>query len=82
MARFTVQNDDPEGSAIHIYDDDFGFDACFKITGDWSAANKLRYAEAVCNVLNFHDAVIPTPSTIGGWKWSTITIPKPARIIG
>jgi hypothetical protein len=61
MARFSVQNDEPYGSAIWIYDDDFGFDVTLKITGDWLEADKLRYAEAVCNVLNYHDTVIPTP---------------------
>ena len=59
--RFTWGDDN--GPFVRIYDSDFGFDAAFKISGDWSNTEKLNYAQAVCRVLNFHDAVIPTRST-------------------
>lgn len=60
--RFTVSTGDA-GTEIWIYDDDFGYDATMKLTGDWSDKQKHAYAEAICGVLNFHETVIPTPET-------------------
>ena len=49
--RFSIGEVD-DTSKISIYDDDFGFDALFVVSGDWLQADKKRYAEAVCAALN------------------------------
>lgn len=56
-SRFTVSTGD-SGTDVWIYDDDFGYDAAMELTGDFLPADKIRYAEAVCNALNAAD--IPT----------------------
>jgi hypothetical protein len=55
--RFAVQ-DWPSG--IYVDDDDFGYDACMKITGDFATKEeRIVYAQAVADALNV--AEIPTP---------------------
>jgi hypothetical protein len=55
--RFTVETS-PHGR-VFIYDDDFGYDACLRLTGDFIDGDDVKYAEAVCKALNAAD--IPTP---------------------
>jgi len=55
--RFVVVEYDKD--KLYIDDDDFGYDACLKITGDWEYHEKLAYAQAVADALNSAGKKIP-----------------------
>lgn len=44
---------------LYIDDDDFGYDACVKVSGDWDYPEKLAYAQAVADALNAAGDKIP-----------------------
>lgn len=58
--RFEVveykKNGEPQ---MYIDDDDFGYDACIKVSGDWDYPQKLAYAQAVADALNAAGDKIP-----------------------
>lgn len=48
------------GRRMYIDDDEFHWDALLRISGDFeSDAEKLRFAKAICEVLNKHADEIP-----------------------
>jgi hypothetical protein len=55
--RFVVVEYDKD--KLYIDDDDFGYDACIKVSGDWEYPEKLAYAQAVADVLNAAGDKIP-----------------------
>jgi hypothetical protein len=63
--RFTV-SPAAEGDNLWIYDDDFGYDASMLLTGDFSPEDKMKYAQAVCDVLNSAGTVKDIPTRDSG----------------
>lgn len=61
--RFSVSNGgcaDKTGR-VHIYDDEFRWVASLRVTGDFGdVKDKLRFAEAICAVLNAAGKKIPS----------------------
>lgn len=53
-ARIVVNTDD-RSKAVYIDDDDFGYDATLKLTGDFSNEERVRYARAIAKALNAAD---------------------------
>lgn len=52
--RFSVHQEKTEDHfRVSIFDDEFHWDACLRIYGDFaSMEDKLRYARAICKALN------------------------------
>jgi hypothetical protein len=46
--NFSVQDDG------EIFDENFDYDACIKISGDFAEGDKVKYAQMICSVLNTH----------------------------
>ena len=65
--RFSVEIDTHETDRNEedrhcVYDDDFGYDALIRVTGDFGTAERQKeYVQAVCDALNA--AQIPTDKT-------------------
>jgi hypothetical protein len=55
--RFVVVEHDKD--KLYIDDDDFGYDAAIKVSGDWEYPEKLAYAQAVADALNAAGDKIP-----------------------
>jgi hypothetical protein len=43
------------GGRVMVYDNDFGYDAALRITGDFIDEHSWQYAAAVCRALNAAD---------------------------
>jgi len=61
-ARFSVAIS-PEGRC-NVYDDDFGYDAMLRLSGDWAPEEAKKYAEAVAKALN----AMPPPTAKEDWR--------------
>lgn len=70
--RFTIGNNNA-GSTMMIYDDDFGYDAAFELSGDWEDDQKEVYAQKVCDALNAADIPVRPPDS----ELETASEPKP-----
>lgn len=56
--RFTVH--ESTDGRVHVWDDDFGYDAGLQLSGDFAFQHeKVAFAQAVANALNAAEDTIP-----------------------